>query len=154
MNRFAAGALAGLAATVPMTLAMLILRRVLPTSEEAPLPPEEITARTTEKTDALPDRDEDELRPLSLAAHFGFGALAGALYAPLAAREGRLPPTVRGVGYGLGVWAVSYLGWLPGVGLLPPATEQPARLGVMMSLSHVVWGGVLGHLAEHWGREE
>ncbi len=107
MNRFAAGALAGLAATVPMTLAMLALRRALPTPDEAPLPPEEITAGMTEKTEALPSRDEEEVRPLSLAAHFGFGAVAGALYAPLADGEEGLPPVARGIGYGLGVWAAS-----------------------------------------------
>lgn len=154
MNRFAAGALAGLTATVPMPLAMIVLRRLLPTSDETPLPPEQITAETVEKTGAAERPDPGALRPLALAAHLGFGAAAGALYAPLAAPKRDLPPAARGVGYGLGVWAASYLGWLPGAGLLPHATEQPTRLGVMMGLSHVVWGGVLGHLTERWAGEE
>lgn len=154
MNRFVAGALAGLTATVPMTLGMMVLRRLLPTPDQAPLPPEEVTGELAEKAGIPPNGDEDALRLLSLAGHFAFGTAAGALYAPLAAPKRELSPVARGVGYGLGVWAVSYLGWLPGTGLIPHPSEQPARLGVMMGLAHVIWGGALGPLTERWTREE
>lgn len=152
VDRFAAGALAGLVATVPMTLAMFVLRRTLPTSEENPLPPEEITAELAERAGIPPHRDEDALRLVSLAGHFAFGTAAGALYAPLAPKPDRLP-VVRGVAYGLGLWTVNYLGWLPGAGLIPSPTKQPARLAVMMGLAHVVWGGVLGERMDRWTRE-
>jgi len=52
------------------------------------------------------------------------------------------------VGYGLVVWAGSYLGLLPAVGLHRPATREPAGRNGMMIGAHVVFGAVLGLLAE------
>jgi len=54
----------------------------------------------------------------------------------------------KGVGFGLLVWAGSYLGLLPAVGLHRPATRESARRNGMMIASHVVWGAVLGAMVE------
>jgi hypothetical protein len=51
---------------------------------------------------------------------------------------------LAGVGFGLAVWAVSYLGWLPAAGILSPATEHPARRNALMIGAHVVWGATTG----------
>ena len=43
MNRVLLGALAGLAATAPMTLAMKLMHEQLPREERYPLPPRQVT---------------------------------------------------------------------------------------------------------------
>ncbi|MGV3524047.1 MAG: DUF6789 family protein [Candidatus Sericytochromatia bacterium] len=137
------GLVSGALATVPMTLAMKALHSQLPRRERYPLPPAEITAKLSEDTQMTEKRDAPSQLALTLAAHFGYGAAAGGVYAPLAQR---LPghPLAKGIGFGLTVWAVSYLGLLPSLGILTPATEHPARRNALMIAVHVVWGTVLG----------
>jgi hypothetical protein len=145
MNPLITGALAGLAATAPMTLAMEAMHRYLPAVERYPLPPRLITEKIIEKTGGGGRLFEEEHRRLSLAAHFAYGAAAGAVYAPLAARMG-FSPMAGGALYGLTVWAGSYLGLLPAIGILRPATQHPARRTALMIAAHVVWGATTGAL--------
>ena len=49
MNTVLLGALAGLAATAPMSLAMKLLHEQLPTHEQYPLPPREVVMEVAEK---------------------------------------------------------------------------------------------------------
>jgi uncharacterized membrane protein YagU involved in acid resistance len=42
--------------------------------------------------------------------------------------------------YGLGVWALSYLGWIPAARILAPAYRHPVRRNLLMIAAHVVWG--------------
>ena len=131
MRSIAFGALAGLCTTMTMTAVMRRLHEALPAEERYPLPPREITDR------ALPAVARPDGATASLLAHFGYGALTGALYACLP--PGRLP----GVIYGPAVWAASYFGWLPASGILKPAHEHPGRRNALMVVAHVVWGGAL-----------
>lgn len=87
--------------------------------------------------------DETERIGLTLASHFAYGAAMGTLYSALVKDALPVPRGVRGVTYGLGVWAGSYLGWLPAAGLYPPATEEPAPRNALMIAAHVVWGASL-----------
>jgi len=48
-----------------------------------------------------------------------------------------------GASFGVGVWAASYLGWIPAVGLLAPATRHPRHRSALMLAAHVVWGASL-----------
>lgn len=141
------GTLAGFVATVPMTVAMELMHRRLPAKERYPLPPREITMEIAEDAGVKEQMDEPERLGATLAAHFGYGAATGALYAPLA-RRAQLPPVVGGATYGLVVWAGSYLGLLPALGILRPATEHPARRNALMIAAHLVWGAVTGVLVE------
>jgi hypothetical protein len=45
---------------------------------------------------------------------------------------------------GVAIWAGSYLGWLPTVGILTPATRHPWRRNLLMIVAHVIWGVALG----------
>jgi hypothetical protein len=133
---------AGAVATVPMSVVMLAFRR--PMGEQ---PPDAITKRAAHAVGAAPT--EEQADALAVVAHLGFGAATGALYA-LAPRVG--PPVLRGVATALGVWAVSYQGWVPALGILPKASEdRPARPAVMVA-AHVVYGAVLGTLEERLRR--
>jgi hypothetical protein len=76
----------------------------------------------------------------SAAAHLGFGAGCGALFAGITGRSS----APRGILFALGVWATSYAGWIPALGLMPPPhRDQPGRAWTAMT-AHVVYGAVLG----------
>lgn len=143
-----AGAIGGTLATVPMTLAMLALFRRLPKDDQYPLPPREITDEIARKAKLRRRLTEPQLVALSLAAHFAYGGATGALY-PLMLR--RMPAgagadravgyqALFGCGYGVAVWAGSYLGWLPAFNVLAPATVQPAPRRRLMVAVHLIWG--------------
>ncbi len=141
------GALAGLLATAPMTAVMLILHRLLPGYERYPAEPYRITTRVARRLglSRLLDDTADRVAATT-AAHFGYGAAAGALFPPLAARL-PLPAVLAGTLYGLVVWGASYLGLVPALGLLSPATRHPRRRNALMIAAHLVWGAALGLLA-------
>ena len=91
------------------------------------------------------DADRGTVQAVAVAAHFAFGAAAGALFGSLARDPCR--PGSRGVGFGLLVWQVSYRGWIPRVGSMPHADrDEPGRRSTMFA-AHVVYGATLGALA-------
>jgi putative membrane protein len=147
-------ALAGLVASVPMALVMMGLNRYLPhqrglfSGRPAALPPKQITRRVARKAGA-----EEIVRPgrawglTTWLAHLGYGAAAASLF-PLATGRIPLPAMVRGMLYGMAIWTGSYQGWLPAARILPPASEQPGRRNVVMILSHIVWGSLIGLLVK------
>lgn len=144
MSKYLAGAVAGTLATIPMTLTMLWLHRQVPQKERRELPPEQITRNIAHKLglDELID-EESEQDAVSLANHFAYGAAVGALYVSFEEKID-LPPVAKGIGYGLAVWTGSYLGLLPALGILSPATEHPESQNALMITAHVVWGAALG----------
>jgi uncharacterized membrane protein YagU involved in acid resistance len=147
MNRTLAdacvGAIGGVVATLPMTLLMHAGHRSLPADEQYPLPPARITRRVEHKAEVAHRIDNRQHVVLSLLSHFGYGGAVAAVF-PSLARRLPLSPMLAGVGWGLIVWAGSYLGYLPAVGLHPSATREPAGRNVLMIAAHVVWGAALG----------
>jgi len=119
----------------------------LPERERYPLPPRQITMRLAEEAGIQEHLDEGERLGLTLLAHFGMGTAAGALYG-LLARKQPLPGPLAGAGFGLAVWAGNYLGLLPALGLLRPATEHPPRRTALTVTAHLVWGVVVGALVD------
>jgi hypothetical protein len=144
MNRILLGALAGLAATAPMTLAMKLLHEELPREERYPLPPRQVTEGLAEKAGVNEHLGEGGREAATWVSHFAYGTACGALYGAVSGEGGDEHPVLAGVGFGLAVWAVSYLGWLPAAGILSPATEHPARRNALMIGAHVVWGATTG----------
>jgi len=143
----AAGSIAGLLATVPMTLVMTAMHRALPSSDREPLPPIQITENAAATAGLDLGHHEETHKTATLAAHFGYGAAVGSLYGTFAGSTG-LPKPAEGLLYGLAVWAGSYLGIVPGAGLYRSAAdESPARNGLMIS-AHIVWGTSLGLLMD------
>ena len=138
MNRFAAGALGGLFATVPMTVAMTKLFSRLPSSEQYPLPPREITEILVNRLPGGKYLSDEQLTFLSLLAHFAYGAATGALYPLLCQRPKH--PLLTGNLFGFTVWAASYLGWLPATNILRPATQHPPARNMLMLAAHSIWG--------------
>ena len=144
MNRILIGALAGLAATGPMTLAMKLMHEQLPREEQYPLPPRQVAEGLAEKAGVNEHLDEEEREAATWVSHFAFGAAAGALYGAVAGERLDEHPVLAGAGFGLAVWAGSYLGWLPAAGILSSATKHPARRNALMIAAHVIWGATTG----------
>jgi putative membrane protein len=139
------GAVAGFAATAPMSLTMLAGWALLPKREKYHLPPRLITEEIVERAGVEDHVTENQLVGLTVFSHFGYGALFGAIYAPLSEKV-QMHSSLKGALTGLGVWVGSYLGWLPAADILPPATEHPWRRNVMMILAHLIWGVTLGEV--------
>ena len=133
----------GILATVPMSLSMLLGWRLLPRHEKYHLPPRLITEEITERVGIADHLSENELAGLTIFAHFGYGALTGGLYA-LVEQVIPLRASRRGALAGITVWAGSYLGWLPALGILQPATQHPGRRNLLMLVAHAIWGVTLG----------
>ncbi|MCW2878727.1 MAG: hypothetical protein JWQ95_2827 [Sphaerisporangium sp.] len=129
------GAVSGVLATAAMSAVMLagdraglmgehppkrIVRAMLPGHKRRPKPAEGV---------------------LGTVAHFGFGAACGGLFAVVV--DGREPRVPLGAVYGLAIWAVSYHGWVPALGILPPVhRDRPGRQAVM-AVGHAVYGTAL-----------
>jgi len=127
--RLVIGGIAGFVATMAMTAAMRRLHAKLPAKERYPLTPREIVDSTLAPP---PARAPD----LTLAAHFAYGAACGALLAAASPRIGRL----GGAAAGGGIWLASYMGWVPAIGALEPATGHPLRRNLVMLTAHFAWG--------------
>jgi len=112
-----------------MTSAMRRLHARLPAKKRYPLPPREIV----DSAAAPPD---EAAKAITVAAHFAYGAACGAL---LAAADPRMSRT-GGALAGTAIWLGSYMGWIPALGLLRPATAHPLRRDALMISVHVVWG--------------
>ena len=79
-------------------------------------------------------------------AHLLFGAQGGVAFGVIRRVLPNVPGGILGVLFGLGVYAVSYKGWIPALGILPPPEDdRPGRPAVMIA-AHVVYGLALGWL--------
>lgn len=142
MERLARGALAGLAATVPMTV-------VIAAGRAAGLmgtpPPVEITENVAEQAGEDPDRESLEFQAAWVAAHAGYGAACGALYSlmrPLLPRS----DIAAGLLFGGAVWGVSYVGIMPALDLYPSAKDDSEPRQAVMIAAHAVFGTALASI--------
>ena len=145
MNNVLTGAVAGTVATVPMTIFWEALHERMPGEPPRPLPPREVAEALAVKAGISRQLTEQQIEWLSLAVHFGYGALTGAIFGTMAPRH---VGTGIGAGmlFGLGVWATSYFGWLPATGVRQsPRYDVPARTRLIVA-SHLLWGAAAGLL--------
>ena len=138
-RRVATGALAGAVATGAMSGWMLAGQL---TGTHGEQPPKRLVRRLSRRIGLPARRRGTGTRLATAAAHLGFGMSCGAVYALAVPRS---TPT-RGVAFALGVWAGSYAGWIPALGLLPPPSKDNPRRAWTIATAHVVYGGVLGRL--------
>lgn len=134
-SRLLIGGIAGFVGTMAMTGAMRRLHARLPAEERYPLTPREIVDSTTERQGV--QLDNEAAKDVTLAAHFAYGAACGAALGAINPNMGRASGALAGVG----IWLLSYMGWIPAAGILKPATEHPPRRNALMIGVHLVWGG-------------
>ncbi len=89
----------------------------------------------------------DSRAALTLINHFAYGATTAVLYS-LAEWRVPLGPLAKGPIFGALVWLVSYLGLLPALGVLNPATKHPTSRNLLMLVVHLVWGLFVGVFVE------
>ncbi|MBV8822702.1 MAG: DUF1440 domain-containing protein [Chloroflexi bacterium] len=140
------GAIAGLIATGPMTVFMLATQRLLPKGHQYALPPEIITGELASRMNVRPHLNKPELLGATLVSHLGYGAGMGMLYSPLSKIP--LPSVIKGILFGVTVWAASYLVLLPMIGMSESGHREPGTRNLMMIAAHVVWGSVMGVVAD------
>ena len=134
-SRLVIGAVAGFVGTMAMTAAMRRLHKRLPAKERYPLTPREIVDRLGEQATGAPPEDETA-KDVTTVSHFLYGAAMGAMIAAVNPD----PSKNTGALAGTAVWVASYMGWIPAVGTLEPATKHPARRNALMVGVHWVWG--------------
>jgi uncharacterized membrane protein YagU involved in acid resistance len=143
MKNLLIGAASGAAATLPMTMVMEALHERLPGEPPRPLPPREIVDGIAAQAGVRHELDEREMQALTLAGHVGYGTACGALFGLVAPRNPAAAVT-SGAAFGLAVWAASYLGWLPALGVRHHAKhDPPARTGLMLA-AHAIYGAAAG----------
>lgn len=145
-------ALAGFVGTAPMTVFMLLTQRFLPRGQRYDLPPEIITKDLAQRARVRHHMNKRQILGATLFSHFGYGAAMGLLYRPLS-KKGPLPPVVKGVSFGLLVWAGSYLVLLPLLGMAESGQKEPGRRNLMMIVAHIIWGSSMAIVADELVRQ-
>ena len=143
LNALLEGAVAGGLATVPMSGVMLAAGKAGLMGQQ---PPEKITEAALDAV-GVDSPSEGVEKSATVAAHLGFGAAMGAAFS-LLQHELRppTPPILNGIGFALAVWALSYKGWVPALGIMPPPEHDRPGRPESMVLAHVVYGAALGAL--------
>ncbi len=135
------GALGGAIGTAAMSAVMAVGAKLglLGTA-----PPETIAAQALAAV-GIRRRKEEAQDVLTVVGHVGFGIAIGALFAVLHRRlRLPIPPAIHGIVFATIVWVVSYKGWVPALGLMPPPErDRPGRPATML-VAHWVFGWMLG----------
>jgi hypothetical protein len=135
------GGVAGIFGTVLMSAVMFAGRKAGLLGSQ---PPEKLSERALHIAGIHHDK-EGKQDVLAAVLHLGFGATMGSLFG-LCYRRLKLPLSapVQGMAFATGVWAVSYKGWIPALGILPPPERDRPGRPMVMVLAHWVYGWTLG----------
>lgn len=135
------GALAGAAATVAMSIIMVVSERIGLMGRH---PPERIVERGMAVADEPPS--PDTVDAMAGAAHLAFGTVGGAAFGLLMNSRASVTGQRLAIPWALIIWLVSYFGWIPALRILPPPTEdRPGRAWTLL-FAHLVYGVTLGAL--------
>jgi hypothetical protein len=141
LKALAVGAIAGGVATVPMSLVMVAAEKVGLMGRHPP----DLIMEAALDAGGLSKHKEKTRDALAVTLHLVFGIGTGALFGVLQRRlRAPLGPALHGVIFGSLVWTLSYLGWIPALGIMPSAERDRVGRPVTMVLAHWVYGGILG----------
>ncbi|HEX5414511.1 MAG TPA: DUF6789 family protein [Chloroflexota bacterium] len=136
-KRLVRGAVSGFLATVPMTATIYRAKEV---GLLVRPPPKEVTGRAARQVHVRRGLSHQAFQLSWLAAHFGFGTTAGAVYGLLRPTLPRSRALAGGL-FGSAIWALFYVRVLPDLGLYPPPRQdRPTRTATMIA-AHLVFGG-------------
>ena len=141
----AVGAVGGAVATVAMSAVMAAEKKLGLLGEH---PPKKIVRAARLRSGKIGmSRGEQNLA--TVLAHWGFGMATGALFGLLhRGSRGTARASLLGAGYGAAVWAASYAGWIPALGIMrSPRRDRPGRPTSMVA-AHLIFGSVLGAFVE------
>lgn len=140
VRRIVAGALGGIAGAIAMGGPYLAGQRIGHTGTP---PPERVTKGLLRRADVRADATTEA--GLTVGAHLAFGAVAGALHAAVApTARGPVGAAVLGAISATGVHVVSYAGWVPALGLMPPPHRDRPQRQIVALLNHWLFGAIVG----------
>jgi uncharacterized membrane protein YagU involved in acid resistance len=135
------GAISGLVGTTAMSVVMFGAQKA---GLVGKMPPARITEAAMRVLGLRRSSPGKEL--LATAAHFGYGIAGGVLFA-LLARGPKAPSPLAGALFGTSVWAASYMGWIPLLGIMPPPRRDRPGRPTAMVIAHIVYGALTGQVA-------
>ncbi|HEY1099806.1 MAG TPA: hypothetical protein VGF99_12805 [Myxococcota bacterium] len=152
MNTILKSAAAGVIAGVPMGIAAQVIHVAACVPRRIPF---SRVVRGTERKLGHFFVGENTHQATTWVLHSAYSAAGGAVFG---AALSTLPATRRsvavdvaaGTAFGLAVWGVSYLGWLPRLGIVPAASRDNARFNVMNVVAQAVFGAALGAVCSRW----
>jgi hypothetical protein len=138
VNRILRGAVAGALATAPMSAVMMGGKQF--GLMGGSLPPKKITSRVLRRGGIRPSEGQQDA--LATVFHLGFGTAAGAVFGVMAPKRliARIP---LGMAYGVAIYGVSYMGWVPAFGIMPAADRDRRDRQAVVLVSHLVYGTAL-----------
>ena len=142
LKRAVSGAIWGVIATVPMSAIMLVGLQLGWMKQ----PPELLTEKALARADLLEGKPVDAVHAFAVANHLAFGAAGETIYALLRGVVPTPAAVPMGIAFGLGIWAVSYRGWIPAMNILPAEQHPGSRGTLVMIAAHAVYGVTLGAL--------
>jgi hypothetical protein len=138
----AKGLLAGIVATVPMTVVMDVGRR---TGLLRRQPPEEIADRLLTSS-GVTRATREQRQGVAGLLHLATGATLGAIFAALPQPSGLTHRIGLGATYGLGIYTLNYAGLAPMAHLMPPPSQDRPGRQITTFAAHLVFGATLGCL--------
>ena len=137
----ALGGVGGAVATLAMTVTLMAAKKL---GLLGKLPPKKIVQGVRRRM-GLFGVSRGAENAATIAAHWGFGIAAGALFGLFHPRpRGVVSSSLLGAGYGAAIFTSSYYGWVPALGFMePPHRDRPFRPASMVA-GHLVFGSVLG----------
>lgn len=136
MNEVVRGALAGLAGTAAHSVVMAGGKSL----GFMPVPaPVEVTENVMRKTGVDETPEGADFTAAWVSSHVAYGMGSGVLFGMI---RPMLPssPVAAGLLFGGAVWAVSYFGIMPKLGLYPSPDEDYEGRAVVMALAHAAFG--------------
>lgn len=147
IERAVAGALAGVVGTTAMSVPIFLAREFGVIGQA---PPKEIARNAALETGTRQHMTHQEFSVGWLLAHLGYGAGSGLVFA-LVRRFLPLNSPILGAVYGSILWAVSYLGVMPALGLYPLQQGAARRVVAVMLPAHWIYGAVAGEALDLLG---
>lgn len=140
-KNIAFGTLAGIAGTMAIQGLIAVNHKLLPQADP-PMRKDPGKFMIDKVKDVLPRVIGERLSgragdAVSTLLSVGYGSTGAALYTAFRSDPDTM---LDGAALGAAVWAAGYLGWLPGLDLLPPIQKQkPAHIAASLG-QHVVYG--------------
>ena len=136
------GSIAGAVATTTMTGFMRLTQQTGFYQKE--LPPTKVTRAATKTLGVEQFVSSEGETLLTGLAHWAFGMVGGAVFGVVSKTNNRIPARFGGLVFGLLVWMVSYMGWIPALRILPMPWNERGKHGLMPFIAHVIYGATLG----------
>lgn len=142
------GALAGLVATGAMTKVAKDWVQIRHPGTELHYHPKTNLQWAVQRLGRREPLPEHAAVPLAQWLHYGYGALVGAGFAVVRGDGSQRFWAVRGGGYGLLLWLVSFCGYIPLLGIYKPGWRFDAQEREVTLLAHTTYGVALSAILE------